>query len=123
MLVSQDLTAHGGTYFELYSKVALGQFYKDEKTGKAKVQPGFFFAFGGANEPHNRYLYGDGAASGGVTNIRYGLSIASPAKSDVFWPVIRITRFELLGDENKSAALVRETSGWHAEATMVWKVF
>lgn len=120
--LSKDLVAHEGLYSQIYSHLALFDLYKNKK-GKVVVQPGLFASIGGGDLKHNTYLYGVGADDWSLTNVQYGLSVTSPGVIDSFWPTLRITRFEILGDKNRTAAFVRETEGWQIEALMAFRVF
>lgn len=121
--IGQDIGAHGGTHAEITTRVIVGNFWRKENGG-AMIQPAFFGTLGGATESHNRYLYGTGA-EGGLSHYAYGFSISSPAVIDTFYPVLKITRFGLLGDSNRSASLVRsdEKEGWQALVLAAFRVW
>ena len=121
-MFSQDLKAHKGFYTEIYSHIALIDFFKNDK-GQILVQPGVFISLGGGNQEHNRYLYGEGASHFRATNVQYGLSILSLGAIDEFWPTLRVSRFEILGDSNRTASYVEETQGWQAELLFAFKVY
>lgn len=111
---TKDLVAHSGEYFELKSRIALLDL---------KLQPGIFFAIGYGDSRHNLYLYGENAAGSGVNNIEYGIDITSPRAIENFWPVFKITRFELVGEDNKKASFVDETSGYAAQLLMAFRIY
>ncbi|MCB0356875.1 MAG: hypothetical protein KDD40_07705 [Bdellovibrionales bacterium] len=118
---SQDLVAHNGFYTELYFHKKLFNLLM-AKNNKALLQPGVFAALGGGNKNHNEYLYGVGASHYSLTNLQYGFAVTSPSAIDVFWPTFKITRFELLGEENRRASYVREREGWQVELLFAFRV-
>ena len=117
---SKDLVEHQGNYFELRGSIALGNFIKKGKG--YLIQPGLFTAIGHGDKEHNEYFYGDGAEAS-LNNIEYGLLINSPGVIDIFWPTLKITRFEILGDKNREASFVQEKDGWNIELLMAFKIF
>jgi len=121
--ISQDIGAHGGTHGEVGARVILGNFLQRENRA-AMIQPALFGIFGVATKNHNKYLYGVGA-EGGLSHYAYGFSISSPAVIDTFYPVLKITRFGLLGDKNRSAAYVRsgEKDSWQVLALAAFRIW
>ena len=117
---SQDLSEHHGHYLELRGNFALGNFIKKGKG--YLIQPGLFTAVGYGDKNHNEYFYGDGAEAS-LNNIEYGLLINSPGVIDIFWPTLKITRFEILGDKNREASFAQEKGAWNIELLMAFKVF
>lgn len=121
LMISQDLSAHSGTYGEISGRLVLGNFLP--KNNSSLLQPALFATLGGGTQNHNSYLYGEGASGLSLTNYSVGLSISSPAVIDIFYPVVKITYFKVLGDENRSASHVKERSGWQALALFAFRVF
>lgn len=117
---SKDLVEHKGNYFELRGNIALGNFIKKRKG--YLIQPGLFTAVGHGDKKHNEYFYGDGAEAS-LNNIEYGILVNSPGVIDIFWPTLKITRFEILGDKNREASFVQEKDGWNIELLMAFKIF
>lgn len=118
--LSQDLQAHKGSYIELRGRIALADYLKKGQ-GQPLIQPALFAAVGGASREHNEYFYGSDSA--GLNNIEYGLLITSPKVIDVFWPTLKITRFEILGEDNRAGNLVQEKDGFSVEALMAFRVW
>lgn len=115
---SKDLVAHKGSYYELKIRYDLL-----DQGEKRLVQPGLFISAGYGDKDHNTYLYGIGANKDSVNNIEYGFSITSPRAIDNFWPTLKITKFEILGDENRSGSFVQEREGFSVEALMAFKAW
>ncbi|MAZ49804.1 MAG: hypothetical protein CME65_14675 [Halobacteriovoraceae bacterium] len=117
---SQDLQAHNGSYIELRGRIALADYLKK---GQAQplIQPAVFAALGAGSKEHNEYFYGSDSA--GLNNIEYGFLITSPKVIDVFWPTLKITRFEILGEDNRAGNLVQEKDGFSFEALMAFRVW
>jgi hypothetical protein len=113
---SKDISAHHGQYSAMHFRYDLRN--TDAPT---LIQPGLFVSAGFADKSHNEYLYGTGASSG-FNNIEYGFSITSPKAIDNFWPTLKLTHFEILGD-NKDASFVEEKSGLSIEFLFAKKVF
>ncbi len=120
--VSQDLIAHKGHYLELRGRLALFDWLKNPGE-KALIQPGLFFAAGYGDSKHNEYFYGAGANTSSFNNIEYGLSVTSPKVIDLFWPTFTISRFNLLGENNKNGSYVQEKNGWAVQALFAFKVW
>ena len=119
---SKDLVEHKGAYAEAYLHLALFDFIGEGK--KVLIQPGLFGAIGGGDQKHNEYLYGLGVGEKDqVTNVQYGLSVTSPGFIDHFWPTLKVTRFELVGDEVRGASFVQETEGYQIELLFAFRVF
>ncbi len=121
-LISQDVVAHKGHYFELRGRLALLDLYK-KTLQKPLIQLGIFSSIGYGSSEHNGYLYGSGAHTSGFNNLEYGISITSPKVIEQFWPTFKITRFHVLGDNNKEGSYVQETKGWSVEALMAFRVW
>ena len=117
---SKDLVEHHGEFFELHGRLALADFYGSGDN--SLIQPGIFAAVGYGDSKHNQYLYGEGAGSTGVTSQEYGIYIASPKAIEVFWPTLKMTWFELVGDA-RDGAYVEEKSGFSIEALAAFRVF
>ncbi len=120
--LSQDLVAHKGHYLELRARLGLLNLIKNEGE-RALIQAGLFVAAGYGDQRHNEYFYGQGANKSGVNNIEYGISVVSPKVIDLFWPTFTISRFHLLGEENKNGSFVQELKGWSAQALFAFKVW
>lgn len=111
---SQDLVAHKGQYAELFGHYPLwGGFY----------QLGIFTSLGAGTTRHNEYFYGSGAGKFGLNNLEYGLMLTAPSVIDMYFPVVRISHFSILGNENKSASFVQEKSGFSIEALFAFRIF
>jgi hypothetical protein len=121
--LAQDVGVHKGTYAEIGARFIMANLLLKEN-GLAMIQPALFTNLGGGTESHNAYLYGRGAG-GGLSNYAYGLSISSPAVIDTFYPVVKITRFGMVGDKVRSAQFVRanERDSWQALALAAFKIF
>ena len=117
---SRDLKAYESNYFELHARYALYN-YKSSKM-KAVIQPSVFGSIGSADKKHNEYFYGDGA-SNGLNNYELGLIVASPNVIDPFWPTLKFTYFEILGDENRNASFVNDKQGMSLEVLFAFRVF
>lgn len=120
--MSQDLKEHKGLYFELRGRVALYDILRAPGE-KALLQAGAFAAIGHGNKDHNQYMYGLGADKTGFNNFEWGVSLTSQKVIDVFWPTLKITRFHLLGEENKTASFVQERDGWAVELLAAFQVW
>ncbi len=118
--ISKDLKAHNGYYYEMFARVSLINF--DKVSEPALLNVGLFASAGYGDEKHNEYLYGIGANKSGLNNLEYGLSITSPRAIDSFWPTLKISTFQILGD-NKEGSFVRETTGTSIEALFAFKVW
>lgn len=114
---SKDLTAHKGQYVALKLRYDL-----INSKSKELIEPGIFVSAGHGDKEHNDYLYGEGAKSG-MNNVEYGVSITSTKAIANFWPTLKITEFQILGDENKKASFVQETKGFSIEALFAMKVW
>ncbi len=123
LMLSQDLTAHSGTYAEFGFRAILANL--KPKNNSFLIQPAFFASIGGGNTAHNKYFYGDGASDWSFSNYSMGFSISSPAVIDILYPVLKITYFGLLGDDNQTASYVKkgETTGWNVIALVAFRVF
>jgi hypothetical protein len=121
--ISQDIGAHGGTHGEVGTRLILGNFVQREERG-AMIQPALFGTLGLATKRHNEYLYGNGAEKG-LSHYTFGFSVSSPAVIDTFYPVLKISRFGLLGNKNRSAAFVRsdEKDSWQILALAAFRVW
>lgn len=119
--LSKDIKTHHGVYHEIRGRLALADFFKGTNQHPL-IQPGFFTAIGHANKEHNLYFYGPGAKSG-LNNIEYGLYITSPKVIDVFWPTLKLTRFEILGEENRRAGHVQQKAGYSLQVLMAFRVW
>lgn len=116
----QDVVAHDGFYTEIYGHLAvLDVLGKDEKS---LVQIGLFSSLGGGNKDHNSYFYGTNSGGYSATNIQYGLSVTSPKVIDSYWPTLKVSRFELIGDA-RDGSFVKETQGWQIETLFAFRVF
>ncbi len=120
--LSQDLSAHEGRYYELRGRVPVANLYVNSKN-RALIQPGVFAAIGYGDSKHNKYLYGTIPNHSGLNNIEYGVTITSPSVIDVFWPTLKFTRFQILGDENKRGSFVKESDGYQIEVLAAFKVW
>jgi hypothetical protein len=107
--VAKDLSTHHGTYLELTGKVKLfeGRLPKFD----VKVEPNFFASVGWGDLSHNQYFYGSGAADG-FNNLSYGLWIALPEEADRFYPIVQLTRFQVLGNNRNATLAVANNEGW-----------
>ncbi len=121
-LISQDVIAHKGNYFELRGRLALLDLYK-KNLEKPLIQLGIFSSIGYGSSQHNDYFYGKGANKAGFNNLEYGISITSPKVIEKFWPTFKITRFHVLGSNNKEGSHIQETKGWSIEALMAFQVW
>ena len=119
--LSQDLYAHNGTYLELRGRVALVDFLN--RGGEPLIQPALFTAVGSGTANHNEYFYGEGADHAGLNNIEYGIVVTSPKVIDVFWPTLKLTRFEILGDKNRNGSFVQEKEGFSFELLSAFKIW
>lgn len=118
--VSRDLTSHESHYYELHLRQAV---YNYKRPGmKAVIQPSIFASVGYADRAHNQYLYGNSAVSG-LNNYEVGLIIASPNVIDPFFPTLKLSYFEILGDENRSAGYVEDKSGISFELLLAFRVY
>lgn len=115
---SKDLVAHGGNYMELKTRYNI-----IDISSRGLVEIGVYGAIGFGDSNHNEYLYGTGANRNGLNNIEYGLSITSTKAIDNLWPTLKLTKFEVLGDENRSAAYVEDKAGFNIEALIAFKVW
>lgn len=118
--ISKDLKAHNGYYYEMFARVSLVNMNK--ASDPALINIGLFASAGYGDEKHNEYLYGAGADKASLNNFEYGLSITSPKVIDSFWPTLKISTFQILGD-NKEGSFVRETTGTSIEALFAFKVW
>jgi hypothetical protein len=114
---SKDLVAHHGEYTALHLRYD----FKDSGA-PTLIQPGLFVSLGQGDKAHNEYLYGAGADSG-LNNIEYGFSIISPKAIDNFWPTLKITRFEILGNENRDATFVQKKDGISLQLIVAKRLF
>jgi hypothetical protein len=105
----------------VYGYLGLDDIVKGQNR-KSLIQPGLFASVGGGNKDHNTYLYGEDAPGFGITNTQYGLAITSPRVIDVFWPTLKISHFELMGDA-RTASFVKEVKGWQVEALFAFQIF
>ena len=119
---SQDLVAHKGQYLELRGRLGLFDIIKNEGE-RALVQAGVFVAAGFGDQRHNEYFYGQGAAASGFNKVEYGISVVSPKVIDLFWPTFTISRFHLVGDNNKNGSFVQEQNGWSVQALMAFQIW
>jgi hypothetical protein len=119
---SQDLMAHQGFFTELVARAALFDFFKKGAQGSL-LQPGVFASVGAGNSAHNQYLYGAGADRFGLSTVEYGLWLGSPAVIDVFWPTLKVSHFQILGDGNRGASFVQERSGWEVSLLFAFAIF
>ncbi len=119
---SQDLQAHKGYHTELVGRLSLFD-WKPRKTGNLSIQPGLFASLGLGNSAHNQYLYGQGANPTGLNFVEYGVWTASPESIDVFWPTLKVSHFQILGNGNANASYVQEQAGWQASLLVAFKVF
>lgn len=116
---SQDLIEHEGQYAEIKGRWAFWDIYPENSP--ALIQLGLFSSLGFGSEDHNQYFYGAGAKAG-VNNWEVGLSVTSPKVIDYFWPTFKVSRFEILGEENRNATFVQEKSGWAVEFLLAFQV-
>jgi hypothetical protein len=114
---SKDLVIHNGEYTALHARFD----FKDSGS-PSLIQPGLYVSIGQGDKSHNEYLYGAGASSG-LNNIEYGFSIISPKAIDNFWPTLKITRFEILGDKNRNASFVQEKDGISLQLLVAKRLF
>lgn len=121
--LSQDLVAHKGRYAELHTRLHLMDLIVGGDNRKPLIQPAVFAGIGGGDLDHNTYLYGPGAADWSLTNVEYGFLVASPRVIDPYWPTFKLTWFEILGENNRSAAYVQEKDGWQAELLFAFRVW
>lgn len=119
--LSQDISAHKGTYFELSQRLILGGWW--ERNGAPMLQPALFMSLGGGSAAHNEYLYGRGAGSGGFTNWGGGLLVGSPGAIDTFWPTIQITRWQNFGPAKRGAFVGGKNSGVQIIALAAFRIF
>ncbi|MCT4641664.1 MAG: hypothetical protein N4A33_05150 [Bacteriovoracaceae bacterium] len=115
--IAKDIKAHKGQYYELKGRYDFLDFSKEKKM----VNIGLFTAIGYANHLHNRYLYG--ANTKGFNNIEYGISMTSPKAIDNFWPVVKLTRFELLNRNIRKGSFVQERDGVSIELLMAKRIY
>jgi hypothetical protein len=121
LTISQDLIEHKGRYYEGRARYAVYEIMS-QKNNQVLFQFNFFTALGYGTNAHNDYLYGVGAESG-LNNIEYGLAMTAPRFVDHFWPLVKLTRFEILGDQNKNASYVQEKNGWSLELLAAKKIW
>ncbi len=119
---SQDLVAHKGYHTELMARFSVYDFLK-KANGLPLIQPGLFAKLGFGNSTHNQYLYGDGADTASTNFTEYGLWLASPSVIDPFWPTLTVSKFQILGEGNKSAAYVEEQEGWQATLLFAFQIW
>lgn len=122
ILLSQDLKAHLGHYFEVRARWGIVDLYRAAGE-RPLANLGVFSALGYGDHQHNAYLYGPGAGHSSVNNIEYGVSVTSPKVIDAFWPTFRVSRFELVGNDNLKGGYVQEASGWAVEALAAFALF
>jgi hypothetical protein len=115
---SFDLTAHHGKYLEAYFHIPLKSIKLKRKSSDMLL--GAFASVGTGDKRHNQYLYGQGAASSGLSNTEYGLTLRSPKIIDFFWNTFKLSRFELLDRKNQDGSFVDETAGWSVEALLAF---
>lgn len=119
--ISKDLVAHHGLYSELFGRLSVLEVLK-HKNGYSLLNLGLFALIGHGEKSHNVYLYGDGAASASFNNFEYGISITSPAVIDSFWPTLKVSQFQILGD-NLAGSYVDEGKGISVELLAAFKVW
>lgn len=118
---SKDIVEHNGSYTEIYLHLALFNLWGSGK--KVLVQPGVFGSLGGGDRKHNEYLYGIGVGQDTqITNVQYGVSVTSPGVIDLFWPTLKFTRFELIGEQVRNASFVQEKDGYQVELLFAFRV-
>jgi hypothetical protein len=115
-----DLEAHHGKYLEAYFHAPLVSFNFSSK--KNEMLLGYFASIGTGDKRHNEYFYGDGAASSGLNNTEYGLTLRSPKVIDFFWNTLKVSRFEILDKKNQEASFVKDGSGWALEALIAFGI-
>lgn len=115
---SKDLKAHKGNYYEFKFRYNIVDI-----SNKGLFEIGTFVSLGYGDQRHNEYFYGNGASKSSLNNAEYGISVTSSKAIDNFWPTLKLTRFEILGDENQNASFVREKSSFTVEALVAFKVW
>ena len=106
--IHRDFTTHKSNYYEAGFNINLSSLIGPSEK-KGMWQPGAFINLGHGDGKHNEFLYGEGANVASLNNLEYGLIIHSPKVIDIFWPTVKLTSFQILGDENKSGSLVQKT--------------
>ena len=119
VLYSKDLRAHHGAYSEAKVRAVLAQI----PFRNLSFEPAVFGAIGGGDQLYNEHLYGVGAASGGATNFRVGLSLSAPPQIDYFFPAIEVSYFEVMGADNRGASRMRSFHGWQVLALFAKSVW
>lgn len=97
--VAKDFYSHKGIYLEAQSKFKLINL----SLLNTNIEPNLFGSIGWGDSKHNKHFYGQSASENGFNNISYGLRFAFPGEADRFYPIIQLTRFEIIGDKNRFA--------------------
>lgn len=119
---TKDLNAHKSNYYEIHARQAIYNYKR--KDVKAIIQPSLYASIGYGDKDHNEYLYGEYEhAEAGFNNYEVGLIIASPNVIDPFWPTLKLNYFEILGDDNRQGAYVKDKQGISFELLMGFRVF
>lgn len=107
---SKDIGQSHGNYFELSAKAKLFSFHTK---ALGAIEPNLFSTLGYGDGRHNLYFYGPGAGSAGFNSLAYGLWMNFPDNADRYFPIVQLSRFQVLGGENRAAryALGR-SEGW-----------
>jgi hypothetical protein len=99
---SYDFTSHHGQYVEATVKTRLLRF--TPLSDGPLLEPNFVAALGWGNGRHNAYFYGPTANQAGFNNFSLGLWLALPNDADRFYPIVQLTYFRTIGDQNRSAS-------------------
>ena len=49
--------------------------------------------------------------------------MTSPDVIDYFWPTLKVSSFEILGEQNRSASFVTDKKGFQVELLFAFKLF
>ena len=116
---SKDLAVHGGNYVDVLGKLKVVDFRLP--VAGTLVELNAFGSLGWGDGNHNHYFYGPAVDAlgqrasdeAGVSNYSYGLWFAFPEEADRNYPIVQLTRFEVLGDSRRSADFARgRNEGW-----------
>jgi len=86
---AKDLVRHHGNYFELMSKIKLGEF----RAFRTKVEPNLVAALGWGDRSHNDHFYGGSEGRAGINNSILGLSLLLPEKADRHYNALQLIHF------------------------------
>ena len=107
---AKDLLRHHGTYLDTQVKVKM--FSTRVPFVDTLIEPNLYSTLGWGDGQHNQYFYGSNVAHGGYNNSSYGVWIAFPEEADRNFPIVQITRFQVLGAFRSGDFAVGRNDGW-----------